>query len=67
MSSISKALEQMQRGMASEVGRLEVNAETMAARQQRKDDRQARLNALEKVAPVADRKSIQDGDFGRLD
>jgi len=65
--SLSRALEQMTRGMASEGGRLEVNAETASARQIAGAERDARLAAIGEVAPTLSRKSIQDGDFGRLD
>jgi len=71
MTPIEKALEQMQRGMASEQGRQEVNAETHAERIHHRDswiERQKALRAAKNNKPVQDSgKRIQDGEFGRLD
>ena len=65
--SVSRALDQMTRGMASVVGRLEVNAETAAARQRAGAERDARIAAIGIVPSFPTGKTIQDGDYGRLD
>ena len=67
MSILDKGLEQMERGMASEAGRMAVNAETMADRQRRAERRAERIAAIGFVPATPVAKSIQDGDFGRLD
>ena len=43
MGNISRAMEQMERGLASKQGRDEVNAETMDQREQRAKEREERL------------------------
>ncbi len=71
MNHIDKALEQMTRGMSSEQGRQEVNAETLAERVKYQDEwieRQKSLKLAKSAKPVQDTgKLIQDGHFGRLD
>lgn len=66
--SILKALNQMERGMASPEGRAQVNTETMAARAERAVELASR-NPQQTVQPVGKShyQRLQDGEFGRLD
>lgn len=72
--TISKALEQMERGMgagSTPESRAAVNAETMADRDERHQqliDRQKNTAALPEPAPAkSGEQRLQDGEFGRLD
>lgn len=72
--SIERALEQMERGMASPEGRAQANAETMAARAAREAEYQARVEAAKNApkptypAPTKTwQQRLQDGEYGRLD
>lgn len=71
MGNISRAMEQMERGLASKQGRDEVNAETMDQREQRAKEREERLADVAAIpAPeptVTWQDRLQRGDWGSLD
>lgn len=71
MGNISRAIEQMERGLASKQGRDEVNAETMAQREQWAKEREERLTdvaAIPEPGPtVTWQDRLQRGDWGSLD
>jgi len=71
MGNISRAIEQMERGLSSKLGRDEVNAETLAQREQWAKEREARLADVATIPSpeptVTWQERLQRGDWGSLD